>query len=1515
MSDGASLRQAWYTALNDAQSGFRRLLTSPSSPEWKRVPVPSDNALSNAKGKGRSSVPELADVVIHRKTVKSEDAVYRVVLDIPVGDEQIPLEAWKSVLTTPELRKEWDPAVESASLLEMLDPTTRVSKTNFTLGWPANPRDAVTISRIFNDTSTIINISTSLPRSPDEPAYLRPSPPYVRSNVKLLSWCIQQIPPSETQSDDASLRKPLPARLRITCFWQHDLRSLWNFGSSSSFSQQLASMVLGLYKSVLKRRSRVPVLKGYGNGVTIERIRFDIDRESLHVEYAIIPEDDDHSIHPSEGVDELHAIREHRRLTRTVEFSVPISEGWDIQLTTKASTNEVAQLPWSARAFRSASVPSSSDGTTNEQDDILLRVNHTRLLDDHSILKVRIVIERSASSGLRLNGISQSIESVEERNPSSYFMSPQMLQDATSTADLSLHTASSAATGGSTMSGSSGSRTPLRPQLVRTLTERSAAQDKSILSRVRRNYIYFSSLLQEPEAKWKRTTEARGVSVTQLDSIDPTLVVYKADATFVGVGLWDLYAAISSPGARIYWDKQHEDALLLEDVNELTELWHFKSRPAWPANARDAVLLKTVYKSPTTVHVFAFSADEPSLFPNIPIPELNTIRTQVDLQGFAIEALSPTTTLLTLLEQSDPKGWSNKASIPQQMVATLAGIGEFAIKCGGPPVATRLAGGKATDLRYDHERGLFRIEYETSNSRRTTASTAETSAAMSRPESGAAASAESNPIVELELRCDIDTWASSLDIVIDPPPQSISCLRRHRLSGGGGGLWLTLTHDAVLAGEERLMAIVRKGPGRERGIVMVNGAKVTVDVEDLPDHEIKSLSRQKRTKPARIPLDQPPVMGVIRRRKREWSGDGESGSESEGPLPSSGSTKSAVSTIWPGAPKFPSPLGRYFMLAMESAATTTQQAVAAISPPPLSTETHSLTSATPPIKYALDALSYVQCVYTRPSLDGWTVVTEKGLPLHRKLVPEVSPSIPVHRGEKVIEGFSAEEIAAVVSNYDCRKRWDNRFANAFVLETFAGECHTAFVSLKASFPFRDRGLYVASVVARGQRDGKRASEPPDGRTPIFIVASSFSPDSSARFMSAKYNPANLPIGRMFVDGWVLETLDPYTTENYAIPSTRCTRIVAADYAGSIPAAVNATANATLVKSVLAVETYVKSISSLPFTRLPAVGVFAPYSAEEKQDVGGWTLRRRDETRTLVQTSYTPDDQVYHSTVLLTIPTVPPQRPSSPEPKPDAKMSKVASELSSSDSAESLSPPASRPHSESVSSITAATPRHRRVSSSVASGRTASRERALRSSSSAFTIRGEVRHATDLLVAEVVVDSHLYPDGYDVELRSHIRNPDRPIALLNGEGSVLPEEKVLPLTYTVHTLPSSPLHSSGLTPDHPPRHLLRLMLPTAQQQISTLLDPLTGETRAPPPKPQWYVDMNEKGAVVRIQIRPLGTGASVKKAPGGVVIDGIAVKVESEKESLTSLGREELQDDRVSRMAVLTRLVARRFDIW
>ena len=1015
-------------------------------------------------------------------------------------------------------------------------------------------------------------------------------------------------------------------------------------------------------------------------------------------------------------------------------------------------------------------------------------------------------------------------------------------------------------------------------------------------------------------------------------------------------------------------------------------------------------MLKTVYKSPTTAHIFSFSADEPSLFSNIPPIEANTIRTQVDLQGFAIEALSPSTTLLTLLEQSDPKGWTNKTSIPQQMITTLAGIGEFAIKCGGPPVATRLAGAKATEIRYDHERTSFRIEYEVSAVRRPILSP-EITPSNSRLEDERSSSS-STPTVECELRCDMDTWAFSLDIVVDPPPQSVSCLRRHRLSSGGGGLWLTLTHDAILAGEERLMAIVRRGPGRERGIVMLNGSKVTVDVEELPEAEIKSLSKQKRVKPPRVPLDQPPVLGAIRWRRRSYSGEGEEqSSDPPSPTKAEGSSENRNST-W--SPKLRSPLGRYLMQAMEQAATSTQQAVAAISPASsgVNDSAYSQTSEFP-MEYALNALRYLQALHsqsgttatttstgtstgttsTASTQDGWTLISEKGFPLHRKVSPEISATLPVYKGERVIEGVSAEEIAAVVTSYDARKRWDERFVEAHVLEAFAGAgmAHTAFTVSKASFPFRDRGFHIASILARGAREGREGNaitnatattinSSSDGRSlPLFCVSASFPPELARTFMATKYNPYNLPIGRMFIDGWILETLDPYTTENYAIPSTRCTRVVAADYAGSLPAAVSAVTNTTLVKTLLSVEAYVKSIASLPFTRLPAAGVLLVNNDNNNKHVvdddekehheststNAWTLKRRDESRVLVQTRWTPDDRVYRGVLLLTVPAepVPAAAASSSSPVTpngsseldqnqtkvvvDVPASGVAGDGSGSGGVAPPSPPTSvpvsslesttagsstltvRPHSRSVSSATV-TPNtmRRRVTSAalVVGGRSPSSERSRRASSSAFTVRGEVRQAVDLLVAEVVVDSKLYPEGYQVHLRSRPHDTNKLIPLLNTATATATAESeptevpFLPLTHSVHTLPSSPLHSSGLAVDHPPRHLLRLILPTAQTQISTLLDPLTGETRAPPPKPQWMLDLCEKGAVIEVEIRPAAQSVAVesgKKTKGGgatVTIDGVIVEVEGEKESLTSLGREELQDDRVAWMAALSRCV-------
>lgn len=97
-----------------------------------------DGSSPKQKGKAKvSSLPELTDVAVHRNSTKGGEDVYRMVLDVATGEEQVSLEPWKAVLTTPELRQEWDPAVEDAHLVEVFDLITRISKTNYTLGWPA----------------------------------------------------------------------------------------------------------------------------------------------------------------------------------------------------------------------------------------------------------------------------------------------------------------------------------------------------------------------------------------------------------------------------------------------------------------------------------------------------------------------------------------------------------------------------------------------------------------------------------------------------------------------------------------------------------------------------------------------------------------------------------------------------------------------------------------------------------------------------------------------------------------------------------------------------------------------------------------------------------------------------------------------------------------------------------------------------------------------------------------------------------------------------------------------------------------------------------------------------------------------------------------------------------------------------------------------------------------------------------------------------------------------------------
>lgn len=943
-------------------------------------------------------------------------------------------------------------------------------------------------------------------------------------------------------------------------------------------------------------------------------------------------------------------------------------------------------------------------------------------------------------------------------------------------------------------------------------------------------------------------------------------------------------------------------------------------------SARDAVLLKTVYKSPTTLHIFSFSTDDTQLISSVPPADPNIIRTQVDLQGWAIETLSPTTTLLTLLEQSDPRGWAGKSSIPQQMINAVAGAGEYAIKFGGPPINTRLGGARSLSSRYDHEKGSFKLQYEGSQSRRSSPESVDIASSINPNSSTDATSPLSDslaqdsvpsptgvnplpsPFIECEIRCDLDTWASSLEVVVDPPPQSVSCLRRHRLSSGGGGLWLTVGHDATFVGEERLLVIVRKGTHKEKGAVVVNGTKVKVDAEDLPEAEVKALMKMKRVKPVRVPLDQPPVLGVIRRRREEWNDESDEGS---GAAPG----RTGVIQWATSAPRLSSPLINFWTRAIEQTTATTSAAVNAAS---LSLGAGAATdsppsSSKPPMAYALSALAFLRYLSTESSADGWSLVNDKGFPVHKKLFPEISVAIPVHKGEKVIEGVSAEEVAHIVNHYDSRSAWDDRFDTAVILQEFGVGCHSAFVVSKGGFPFRDRGFYLANASARllqpsdsTVRQHNGAASPHPASSAILCASASFSPSSADAFDAAKYNPHGLPIGRVMVQGWILETLDPYTTENYAIPSTKCTYVASVDYAGSVPVAYNSMLNAALPRSILAIELYMKRNLAPPVMRLPPSTV-ALVPVDGAQDAGGfepkelaWKLERTDESRILISTRYHNSSKKFRGTVLVS-PQPPVVEVTTPRPNADATLSPGVSATPESES--SISSPTTSP---------ASTIRSRRISAASSKTRTSrslSREgfRAATSLSLGGDFHTPDTTAVDFLVGELVVDSKLYPDGYEVRFASQLRNSKhvaRPLSMSPISATL----SDLPISCTCHVLPSTPLHSSGLIVDSPPRHLLRFTLPTAQYEFAAN-ESMSSQL---PVKPAWLMDLEANGAVVEIVVFPAVGGG--QKGKGLVVVDGTSVEIMSEIDSIRCL-RRELENERVSNMPILSRYeVMRKYTI-
>lgn len=417
------LEASWNEALSSSLAYFRALLASSSSSSWKSVKVLPLTSSSIARDDGQSSSKgssigriSAGDVKVSRRTGKTGE-VFRAVVDLECGGD-VSVDTFRGCLATPETRptcksttvgsglNSGDRMVEEAETLELLDAHTRVTQTKYRLGWPSSPRDTITLGKTLVDQRTLIDISTSLPRSKHEPTYLRAAPPYVRAHVSLLAWCIQ-LPGSSTEI--------LEGKARITCFWSWNPKGTWAAGGG--VPQHLPSVMVGLVDQVREGSEKVPVLLGYGPDVAIGPVSYDSSRVTLSVGYAII--------RGGENV-------ETEGMRRQLEFGVSSTQSWDVQIHVKTQHGE--ESPSTLWTSFVGQAPSYA-GVAPKR--LILRFAHAMLTSSEEMVRVKVSIERtsSATSGVRINGIPVTIESMEPDHPRR-----PLLEETASTSGLSLRT-------------------------------------------------------------------------------------------------------------------------------------------------------------------------------------------------------------------------------------------------------------------------------------------------------------------------------------------------------------------------------------------------------------------------------------------------------------------------------------------------------------------------------------------------------------------------------------------------------------------------------------------------------------------------------------------------------------------------------------------------------------------------------------------------------------------------------------------------------------------------------------------------------------------------------------------------------------------------------------------------------------------------------------------------------------------------------------------------------------------
>ncbi|KAI8374146.1 uncharacterized protein BYT42DRAFT_575286 [Radiomyces spectabilis] len=629
-------------------------------------------------------------------------------------------------------------------------------------------------------------------------------------------------------------------------------------------------------------------------------------------------------------------------------------------------------------------------------------------------------------------------------------------------------------------------------------------------------YNYFSLLNHADDLITLQTPDSgNGYVSTKKRTVEDHLTdVIICEAVWEECNIWDAKAVIECEGARRIWDSSFESSIPLKPVSVTCSLWHTKSKGSWLASARDYILFLASYTSTDCIDLCATSCPKDA-YHHRAVPQETSGLVRAHLDLSAWRFKTQSSRTITVKHVLQS---DPRGWIPSYLLNKWWSHVPESVHAAKQFL--KRFGAPPNLLRLDNGK-LVNLVYD--HPRRHWRCEYVRSSEIPSSETNITMSTIS------EIRLAVDRWApnGNYTITIDPPPSRVFTAKRVEDSFG---ILLKIEHEEefIIPQRGRILVMIKRSHVQTKPGIVVNGAVTHMQAPPAASSAAQTL---KNAVISALPVAAVDEVALIQK------------SEVKGKSP-------------------PIPPDTLTISATERA----QQALL------------YLKKLNEPFGWITVSNKNGIATSKRPGTKAATKgKTTDGNPLDNMEVMVPDPFV-IYKSSKVIECFSTEEIASVITDAGkLRIKVDEALEELEVLNCSDRHCHLLRQTVKTVFPFKSRDAFVVSCQAHEQN----TSIPNISEKRFYCAETSLSYVPTVK--DSKRQRAHV-----FISGWILEMIDPYTTtDNHPIPSTRVTYIIASDLGPSIPSYVSNMVNSNyVIKRVQALESYLKTYGPAPCITQP-----------------------------------------------------------------------------------------------------------------------------------------------------------------------------------------------------------------------------------------------------------------------------------------------------------------------------------------